>query len=154
MKRRTLPTATALAAAAALLLTACGSDNDNSKASNKTGQADAGRSASASPSAPASPAADRPRIELPAGDTLTFSPEHAGDPVKNAVLRDNAELIRAIDAAIGAQNPRLRALEYYTKGEGAATAQQWVQSFKDAGLTVTGTAPRCDPAAVMVIVSC
>jgi hypothetical protein len=139
VKRRTLPAATALAATAALLLTACGSGDDNSKANNKIAGADTGSPAAASPSASASPSTDRPKIELPAGDTLTFSPEKTGDPVKDAILRDNAELVRAIDAAVGAQNPRLPALEYYTEGEGAVTAQQWVQSFKDAGLTVTGT---------------
>jgi hypothetical protein len=139
VKRRTLPAATALAATAALLLTACGGGGDSSKGNDKIAGADTGKSTSASPSASASASTDRPKIELPTGDTLTFSPEQAGDPVKDAILKDNAELVRAIDAAIGAQNPRLPALEYYTEGEGAVTAQQWVQSFKDAGLTVTGT---------------
>ena len=139
MKRRTLPAAAALAAAAALLLTACGGGDDSSKANDKIAGADEGSSASASPSSSASTSSDRPQIEVPAGDTLTFDPEQVGDPSKDAILKDNAELIRAIDAAIGAQDPRLPALEYYTEGEGAVTAQQWVKSFVDAGLTVTGT---------------
>ncbi|WP_223125462.1 hypothetical protein [Streptomyces sp. TRM68367] len=70
---------------------------------------------------------------------LTFTPEETGDPVKDAILRDNAEFIRALDAAIVAQNPRLPALEFYTEGEGAAAAEKWVQQFKDVGWTVTGT---------------
>ncbi|MCT9011860.1 hypothetical protein N4G66_45195, partial [Streptomyces rhizosphaerihabitans] len=70
---------------------------------------------------------------------ITFTPETSGDAVQNAILKDNAELIRALNAAIDAQNPRLPALEFYTEGEGAVAAQQWVQSFKSAGWTVTGT---------------
>ncbi|MGW1284886.1 hypothetical protein ACWDBD_06995 [Streptomyces sp. NPDC001118] len=137
-RSRLLTTVTA-GVTAALLLAGCGGGGGDSNSKNKIPGADTGGSASASPSASASTSADRPKIELPAGDTLTFSPEQVGDPVKDAILRDNAEVIRAIDAAVGAQNPRLPALEYYTEGEGAVTAQQWVQSFKDAGLTVTGT---------------
>lgn len=95
---------------------------------------------SASPSASASTAADgRPKITLPGDDVLTFTPEQDSDPVKDAILKDNAEFVRALDAAIVAQNPRLPALEYYTAGEGAVAAQDWVQSFKKAGWSVTGT---------------
>jgi hypothetical protein len=140
MKRRTLPAAAALTAAAALLLTACGGGGDKASKNDKIAGADTGSSASTSPSTSATTASvDRPTIELPAGDTLTFAPEQVGDPVKDAILKDNADFVRALDAAIGAQNPRLPALEYYTEGEGAAAAQQWVKSFVDGGLTVTGT---------------
>jgi hypothetical protein len=140
VKRRTLPAATALAATAALLLTACGGGGDSSKGNNKiAGANDASSKASASPSASASGAAGRPKIALSADNTITFNPEQVGDPRQDAILKDNAEFIRALNAAITAQNPRFPALEYYTEGEGAAAAQQWVQSFKDAGLTVTGT---------------
>src|SRR5205823_484526 len=132
VKRRTLPAAAALTAATALLLTACGGGSSSSKANDKIAGADTGSPAAVSPSDSASSAASRPKIELPAGDTLTFTPEQVGDPSKDAILKDNAEVIRAIDAAIGAQNPRLPALEYYTEGEGAVTAQQWVKSFVDA----------------------
>ncbi|MEV7033978.1 hypothetical protein AB0N99_27600 [Streptomyces sp. NPDC093272] len=139
--RRLLTTATA-GVTAALLLAGCGGgDGDKSDSNGKIAGADTGASTSASPSASASAAEDagRPKFELPAGDTLTFTPEQDSDPVKDAVLKDNAEFVRALDAAIGAQNPRLPALEYYTEGEGAVAAQQWVKSFVDDGLTVTGT---------------
>ena len=96
-------------------------------------------SGSASPSESAAASVDRPKIELPSDLTHTFSPEQSGDAVKNAVLKDNAELIRALDAAIVAQNPRLPALEFYTEGEGAVAAEKWVKAFTDVGWTVTGT---------------
>jgi hypothetical protein len=138
-RSRLLTTATA-GVTAALLLAGCGGGGGgDSKSNDKIAGADTGSSTSASPSASASEAAGRPKITLPAGDTLTFTPEEDPDPVKDAILKDNAEFVRALDAAIGAQNPRLPALEYYTEGEGAAAAQQWVQSFVDGGLTVTGT---------------
>jgi hypothetical protein len=139
VKRRTLPAATALAATAALLLTACGSGDDDSKANDKIAGADTGDSASASPSASPSQASGRPKISLTSDNKITFKPEQVGDSAKDAILTDNAEFVRALNAAIIAQNPRLPALEYYTEGEAAAAAEQWVESFKKAGLTVTGT---------------
>ncbi|WP_121747492.1 hypothetical protein [Streptomyces sp. E2N166] len=142
MNRRPTPlTAIALAAVAALSLSACGSGEDSSKDNDKIAGADteADSSTSASPSASASDAAERPTIELPSDVKDVFTPEETGRPVEDAILRDNAELVRALDAAIVAQNPRLPALEFYTEGEGAAAAEKWVQGFKDAGWTVTGT---------------
>ncbi|MEU5598121.1 hypothetical protein [Streptomyces sp. NPDC020298] len=134
-----IPTAAA-GALAALLLAGCGGGGDGgSKGNDKIAGADTGGKSSASPSASASTSADHPKIELPSDVKLTFTPEQAGDAVKDAILNDNAEFVRALDAAIVAQNPRLPALEYYTEGEGAVAAQQWVKSFKDAGWTVTGT---------------
>ncbi|MFD5538214.1 hypothetical protein ACFWIJ_10270 [Streptomyces sp. NPDC127079] len=141
-RRSRLLTTAAAGATAALLLAGCGGGSgDKSDSNGKIAGADTGASASASPSASASAteSVGRPKVTLPAGDTLTFTPEEDSDPVKDAILKDNAEFVRALDAAIGAQNPRLPALEYYTEGEGAAAAQQWVKSFVDAGLTVTGT---------------
>lgn len=140
MNRRPRLLATAAVGAfAALLLTACGGSDGGSKGNDKIAGADTGGETSASPSASASAVVGRPKIELPSDMTLNFTPEQTGDAVKDAILKDNAEFIRALDAAIDAQNPRLPALEYYTEGEGAVAAQQWVQSFKDAGYTVTGT---------------
>ncbi|MDW4907111.1 hypothetical protein RB628_17580 [Streptomyces sp. ADMS] len=141
MKRRSLPVAAALVASAALLLTACGGDDGESKDNDKIAGADTGET-SASPTASASASAasaDRPKIELPSDVTLTFTPEQTGDAVKDAVLKDNAEMIRALNAAIVAQNPRLAALEFYTEGEGAVAAEKWVKAFTDVGWTVTGT---------------
>ncbi|GAA4074806.1 hypothetical protein AB0C89_04335 [Streptomyces sp. NPDC048491] len=140
MNRRTLPAAAALTATVALLLTACSSNDDKPKSSDKIAGADQGSKAPATPSASASASGgDRPKIELPADVTDSFDPTQAGDPVKDSVLADNAEFVRALDAAITAGNPRLPALEYYTEGEGAVAANKWVKEFSDAGWTVTGS---------------
>ncbi|MGW2651530.1 hypothetical protein ACWC2T_43325 [Streptomyces sp. NPDC001393] len=128
-----------LTASAALLLTACSSGGGGGSDGNKISGADTGGKSSASPSASPSDAAGRPEIKLPSDVNDTFTPEESGDSVKDAILRDNAELIRALDAAIVAQNPRLPALAFYTDGEGAVAAQQWVQSFTKVGWTITGT---------------
>ncbi|MFD9329438.1 hypothetical protein [Streptomyces sp. NPDC060065] len=139
MNRRPRLLATAaLGAATALLMTGCGGSDGDSTGNDKIAGADTGGETSASPSASASTAADRPKIELPSDLKYTFTPDQSGDAVQDAVLKDNAEFIRALDAAITAQNPRLPALEFYTEGEGAVAAQKWVESYTDAGWTVTG----------------
>ncbi|MET9906475.1 hypothetical protein ABZZ74_06585 [Streptomyces sp. NPDC006476] len=138
-RRPTLFAAVALAAAAVVSMSACGSGSDGSKGNDKIAGADVGDEKTASPSASSSDSAERPEIKLPPDLKLTFTPEETGDSVKDAILHDNAEFLRALDAAIAAQNPRLPALEFYTEGEGAAAAQKWVQQFKNAGWTVTGT---------------
>ncbi|WP_405772767.1 hypothetical protein [Streptomyces sp. NBC_01538] len=141
MKRRSLPVAAALVASAALLLTACGGDHSGPRDNDKIAGADTGSKTPASPTASASASAasaGRPKIELPSDLTYTFTPEQTGDAVKDAVLKDNSEMIRALDAAIVAQNPRLPALEFYTEGEGAVAAEQWVKAFTDVKWTVTG----------------
>jgi hypothetical protein len=141
VNRRSRLLATAAAGAtAALLLTACGGGGgDKPKANDKIAGAATGGTTSAAPGPSAAQSAGRPKIELPSDLTITFTPEASGDAVQDAILKDNAELVRALNAAIDAQNPRLPALEFYTEGEGAVAAQQWVQSFKAVGWTVTGT---------------
>lgn len=109
-RRPRLLTTAVAAAAAALLLTACGGGGE-SKDNDKIAGADTGGEKSASPSASVSDSAERPKIELPSDLTHTFTPKQSDDAVQNAVLKDNAELIRALGAAIVAQNPRLPALE-------------------------------------------
>ncbi|MEV8020455.1 hypothetical protein AB0O76_29820 [Streptomyces sp. NPDC086554] len=139
MTRSTRRVVAALTASAALLLTACGG-SDDSKDNDKIAGADAGSGKSASPSSSApADGVDRPEIKLPSDVKLTFTPERAGDSVKDAILRDNADMIRALNMAIVAGDPQLPALEFYTEGEGAVAARDWAKSFKDAGWTVTGT---------------
>ncbi|MFE7813972.1 hypothetical protein ACFU5P_18825 [Streptomyces sp. NPDC057433] len=141
MNRRPAPfAAIALAVVGILSLSACGSGDDGSKGNDKIAGAGTGAdsSTSTSPSESAPDSVERPVIELPSDVKNVFTPEVTGKPVEDAILRDNAELVRALDAAIVAQNPRLPALEFYTEGEGAASAEQWVQGFKEAGWTVTG----------------
>ncbi|MFC4470809.1 hypothetical protein ACFPH6_41020 [Streptomyces xiangluensis] len=139
-RRPTLLAAITLTAAAALTLSACGGgDSDSSKGNDKIAGADTGSEESPSPSESATASGERPKIELPSDVTHTFTPEQSNDAVQNAVLKDNAELIRALDAAIVAQDPRLPALEFYTEGEGAVAAEKWVKAFADAGWTITGS---------------
>lgn len=137
-RRPTFLTAAAFAATAALTLSACGGGDDDSGGNDKIAGADTDKSPTpASPSATDS--AERPKVTLPSDVKDVFSPEETGKSVEDAILRDNAEFVRALDAAIVAQDPRLPALEFYTEGEGAVAAEKWVQGFKDAGWTVTGT---------------
>ncbi|MFJ9708177.1 hypothetical protein [Streptomyces sp. NPDC101234] len=141
MNRPARLTAAALTLSAALLLSACGGGGDGSTDNAKIKGADAGKGSTASPSTSSSApgSAGRPKITLPSDVKNTFTPEETGDPVKDAVLRDNAAFINALDAAIAAGNPKLPALEFYTEGEGAVAAYQWVKAFVDAGRTTTGT---------------
>ncbi|MGW6012278.1 hypothetical protein [Streptomyces sp. NPDC055210] len=131
----TLLAAITLTAAAALTLSACGGDSpeNNSKDDGQAARADTDTGTEKSTSA-----AGRPKVELAADVKLSFTPDVSEDPVENAILKDNAELVRALSAAIVAQDPRLSALEFYTEGEGAVAAQKWVKAFVDAGWTVTG----------------
>lgn len=141
-----LPAVIALTAVAALSLSACGggdsgssTDDEKSAGANNTAGADVGSTKSASPSASAAASGERPKFELPSDVTHTFTPEQSDDAVQNAVLKDNAEMIRALSAAIVAQNPRLPDLEFYTEGEGAVAAEEWVKAFVDVGWTITGS---------------
>ncbi|MEV0525901.1 hypothetical protein AB0I66_20925 [Streptomyces sp. NPDC050439] len=130
----------ALTATAALLLTACGSGDDESKDNDKIAGADkGGEKDSASPSA--SPATDsgRPKIELPADLTMTFEEPRTGDAVKKAVLADNAERMRAVNAAITGTDPKGEAVGYYNTGKALEAAVTWVEKFKAADLSLTGT---------------
>ncbi|GGR79094.1 lipoprotein [Streptomyces aureoverticillatus] len=140
-RRPTLLAAAAMTAVAVLSLSACGGGDDGgSKGEEKIeGAGQGSEEKSPSPSAPEGQGAERPKIELPGDVSNTFTPEKAGDPVQDEILGDNAEFVRSLDAAIAAGDPELPALAFYTEGEAAASAHQWVKSFKDKGLTITGT---------------
>ncbi|MFH8464005.1 hypothetical protein [Streptomyces sp. NPDC017991] len=137
-RRPTLLAALTLTVAATLTLSACGGDSPDDEVAGADSAAATATEKSGSPSASEEAAAGRPKIELPSDVKLSFTPDESEDAVKNAILKDNAELVRALDAAIVAQNARLPALEFYTEGEGAVAAQKWVKAFVDAGWTVTG----------------
>ncbi|MFF4506634.1 hypothetical protein [Streptomyces sp. NPDC001401] len=140
MKRRPLPVAAALTATATLLLTACGGGGDSSKANDKIAGADTGSPTAASPKTSASSVAGRPKIELPSDLNLTFEDTKTGDSVKDAVLADNAERMRAVDAAITGTDPKGEALAFYNTGKALEAALSWVAEFKKAGATLTGVA--------------
>ncbi|MEU1333652.1 hypothetical protein [Streptomyces sp. NPDC005865] len=127
----------ALTAAAALLLTSCGSDDDTSKDDDKIAGADGGGEKSSSPSGPAA-SADRPKIELPTDLTMTFDAANTSDPVKKAVLADNEQRMRAVNAAITGTDPKSEALGFYNTGKALEASVTWVDKFKDAGLSLSG----------------
>ncbi|MFE1035013.1 hypothetical protein ACFW40_24345 [Streptomyces sp. NPDC058807] len=138
-RRPTLLAAAALTAVAALSLSACGGGEESSEGSDKIAGADTGGEASTSASPSASGSAERPKITLPPDVKDVFTPEKTGDAAKDAVLRDNAEFVKAMDAAIVAGDPEFPALEFYTEGEAAAAAHDWVKGYVDGGLAITGT---------------
>ncbi|MFE9116776.1 hypothetical protein [Streptomyces sp. NPDC007172] len=140
MNRRTLPAAAALTATVALLLTACSSNDDKPKSPDKIAGADQGSKASPTPSASASASGgDRPKIELPADLKMTFEASNTGDPVKDAVLADGAERMRAVNGAIAGVDPKYAALNYYNAGKALEAASTWVEKFKKAGQSMTGS---------------
>ncbi|MFD7689313.1 hypothetical protein [Streptomyces sp. NPDC059781] len=140
-RRPTLLAAFALTAIAALTLSACGSEDDSAaKDSDKAASEDKGGEESASPSALPSTVTDRPKIELPSDLKLTFEGAETGDPVKDEVLSDNAERMRAVDAAITETDPEGQAIAYYNTGKALEAALNWVARFEKAGATLTGEA--------------
>ncbi|MEU3148535.1 hypothetical protein [Streptomyces sp. NPDC006999] len=142
-RRPTLLAALALTAATALTLSACGSGDEEGSAkdedSDKIAGADTGSDKSAPPSESSGPAAaERPKIELPSDVTLVFEGEKTGDQVKDAVLADNAERMRAVDAAIAGTDANGEALAFYNRGKALEAALSWVNQFEKAGATMTG----------------
>ncbi|WP_432094278.1 hypothetical protein [Streptomyces sp. bgisy100] len=137
MSRRSLPAAAALAAAGTLLLTACGGGDTKTEEQDRiAGAQDTKKQNSPSPR---TPAPGRPKIELPEDVKLTFTPEKTGDATKDAVLADSAERIRAVDAAITGTDPKYRGLNYYSTGRALQAGADWVQQFKKAKQSMTGT---------------
>jgi hypothetical protein len=139
-RRPHLLTTVAAGATAVLLLAGCGGGGGGSKSNDKIAGADTGSAAPASPSASASAAAGRPKIELPSDLKLIFEDTKTGDPVKDAVLADNAERMRAVDAAITGTDAKGQAVAFYNTGKALEAALSWVAEFKKAGATLTGVA--------------
>ncbi|MEV7857311.1 hypothetical protein AB0O86_00300 [Streptomyces hirsutus] len=141
-RRPTLLAALALTATAALTLSACGGSSDEGSAkdkdSDKIAGADTGSEKSAPPSESAPATEGRPKIELPPDVTLVFEGEKTGDQVKDAVLADNAERMRAVDAAIAGTDTNGEALAFYNTGKALEAALSWVNQFEEAGATMTG----------------
>ncbi|MFF4837871.1 hypothetical protein [Streptomyces sp. NPDC001315] len=138
MKRRPLPVAAALAATAALLLTACGSSDGDSKANDKIEGADSGDTASASPNASATSSVQRPNVTLPSDLQDTFEDWKTGDSSKDALLADVQGAQTATDFAITQGSTKESALSFYYQGDALVTTSEWVQTFIDKGLSITG----------------
>ncbi|MGC0331657.1 hypothetical protein RKD23_004647 [Streptomyces sp. SAI-170] len=131
---RHVPALTAVTAVL-LVLTGCGGGSDASKADDNR----AGVNTDVSPSpSPTKAVTNRPEITLPSDLKLVFEDGRTGDPVKDAVLADSAERMRAVDAAITGTDPKGEAIGYYNTGKALEAALSWVAQFKDAGATITG----------------
>ncbi|MFD9307487.1 hypothetical protein ACFWCB_33245 [Streptomyces sp. NPDC060048] len=128
-----------LAATLSLAVTACGADAKPTANPSIPGVDGATAAPSASPSSSATADADRPKITLPADDVLVFEGENTGDPKTDAVLRDNAEHIRAVDDAIARKDPKSAAVAFYTKDTALVDTSTWINDFIKDGKTVTGT---------------
>ena len=138
-RRPALLAALTLTAAAALTLSACGGDDSSSDEKDKIAGADTGSSTpSASPTASEPSTADRPKIELPADVTYKFEWGKTGDSVKDAVLHDAEQRIRAVDMAIAEQDALHAAYRFYSEGEAAAGSQKYIQEFIDHKARTTG----------------
>ncbi|WP_367045037.1 hypothetical protein [Streptomyces sp. Je 1-332] len=130
----------ALTAAAALLLTSCGSGDDEAKDNDKmAGAEQEDGKKSTSPSASPSEESGRPKIKLPDDLTMTFEEPRTGDAVKKAVLADDAERMRAVNAAITGTDPTAEAVGYYNTGKALEASASWIEEFKAADLSLTGT---------------
>ncbi|MFI7013021.1 hypothetical protein [Streptomyces sp. NPDC050164] len=91
------------------------------------------------PTESAASAADRPETKLPADLTMTIEGGKTGDAVKDAVLADSAERMRAVNAAIAGTDPKAEALNFYNAGRALEAATTWVHKFKKANLGIMGT---------------
>ncbi|MFE6405860.1 hypothetical protein ACFVOR_02860 [Streptomyces sp. NPDC057837] len=139
-RRPTVLAALTLTAAAALTLSACGSDDSSKgKETDKIAGVDAGDAESTSPTESASSDAARPEVKLPSDLTMTFEGGKTGDAVKDAVLADNAERMRSVNAAIAGTDPKAEAMNFYNTGRALEAAAVWVDKFKKADLGITGT---------------
>ncbi|WP_349254023.1 hypothetical protein [Streptomyces sp. BPPL-273] len=123
--------ALALTATSVLALSGCAADDSVS-----VGDADEGTATPPRPSA--SSGTGRPEIDLPSDLKLSFEDGRTGDRVKDAVLADNAERMRAVDAAIAGTDRDGAAVGFYNTGKALEAATSWVARFEEADATVTG----------------
>ncbi|MFF3481709.1 hypothetical protein ACFYXC_00305 [Streptomyces sp. NPDC002701] len=145
-RRPSLLAAITLTAAAALSLSACGGgDSADSKDNDKIAGADTGPEKSASPTATDAAAAGRPKIELPSDIIDKYEDWTTGDDVKDAVLADTAARIDATNDAIVRGDTSAPGLPFYYRDKALNGAVEWVQEYRDANLSFTGTTRYYDP---------
>lgn len=128
---------TTLAVIAAVPLTGCGGEDTDApaKGSDKAAEVEE----PTPPATSAAPASDgRPAIELPSDVTYAFDWGKTGDPVKDAVLADSEQRIKAVDLAIAEQDTLHEAYRFYSEGTAAAGSQRYIQEFVDHKARTTG----------------
>lgn len=134
---RKLTTMAGLLAAAAVLLAACGHSGGDGQSKIAGAQDESPTPKSSSSALPQG--ARGPVIDLPSDLHYTFSPEKTGDPVKDAILYDDEQLIKATDLAIAHRNAMDPAYRFYSEGPAAAAGEQWIKWFVDHKQRTTGT---------------
>ncbi|MEU6079272.1 hypothetical protein [Streptomyces sp. NPDC047108] len=137
MTPRHLPAVALLAACTAVLLSGCGGSDDTKPNDGEVGKA--GKESAALPTSSTQDGAKRPRITLPKDDIQIFEGRQTGDPKKDAVLADNEQRLRAIDAAIIKGDPDYEPVYFYSKDDAAVSAGKRIQWLVDKGYSVTGT---------------
>ncbi|MFD4597776.1 hypothetical protein ACFWPQ_07010 [Streptomyces sp. NPDC058464] len=144
--RSRLPMAAAAGLTAVLLLAGCGegAGDDGGSKPNDTANKVSATQASAAPSASVT-ASRRPTITLPSDLTYAFDWPSTGDAVKDAVLADSEQNIKAVDLAIANQDPSDKAYRFYFEGEAAAQIQRYVQAYVTAKARTTGHYRYYDP---------
>ncbi|WP_328562061.1 hypothetical protein [Streptomyces coelicoflavus] len=146
MKRRPLPLAAAMTACVALLLTACSDGSNDSNAKDTIAGADTGDAeTSASPSTSPAETAQRPEVSLPSDLRTVFDDWKTGDATKDALLADVQGAQTATDYAVTQGSTKEPAISFYYRDDALITTTQWVQSFIDKGLTITGEIRYYDP---------
>ncbi|KAA0930472.1 hypothetical protein [Streptomyces apricus] len=147
-RRPTLLAALSLTAAAALTLSACGGgDSGGGKSNDKIAGAnnDTDAKKSASPTVSEEVAVGRPEINLPSDIVDEYEDWKTGDDVEDTVLADTAERIDATNDAIVRGDTGAPGLPFYYRDKALNGAVEWVQEYKDANLSFTGTTRYYDP---------
>ncbi|WP_229882199.1 hypothetical protein [Streptomyces alanosinicus] len=135
----------ALTSAAALSLAACSSDSKAKDSGKIAGAGSGDTKESTSPSPSVSASDDRPAISLPRDVKDDFENWKTGDATKDAVLTDASGAQNAMNAAILKGDPNTSAMSFYYKDEALVSTVKWVQKWKDAELSFTGTTSYFNP---------
>lgn len=139
--------AVAAVATAALVLTACGSDEpDEEIAGLDQGQAQDDDAANDAPDedtdadahTPADGDIDRPDIEVADSLQLVFEGTEPEDELEQAILRDNAEHLRAVYSVVTSHDLEDSQIGFYAKGESLQWDLNLVQGFIEDGETSHG----------------
>ncbi|MER0447572.1 hypothetical protein ABR738_23975 [Streptomyces sp. Edi4] len=129
----------------ALVLTGCGGAGSKDAAPKESaGVSDGTPSSAPSSSTPSSSAAaaatDRPKVVMPADVRHVYEGGRTGDPVKDAVLADNARNLEAIDTAItGDRASTEPALRFYNKDKALLAVADYIESYYAENRSFVGT---------------
>ncbi len=134
MTRRTSTIAVVIAAASALLVSGCSSGDSGPEKIDGAGQGSPNPTTSSLPS----PNTQRPKIRVPKSFSLQFGDWISSDPVKQQVLDDGKEKIRASYAAIIDKELDADYLKFYDTKSGFSQDRKWMKTYTGKNLTVIG----------------